>query len=103
MTDPARLQAMYAEYDSAKKSQVVAWVLWVFTGGIGGHRYYLGDIGYAIAMTLLGWMTFGLWWLVEAFFINRRIRQKNRALYHELALRYGIALQPQYQPYPMRR
>lgn len=97
MTEPARLQAMYAEYDSAKKSPVVAWILWIFTGGIGGHRYYLGDIGYAIAMTLLGWATFGIWWLIEAFFINRRIRAKNRALYNHLAQRYGVPLQ--HQPY----
>ena len=100
MTDPARLQAMYAEYESSKKSQVVAWILWIFTGGIGGHRYYLGDIGYAIAMTLLAWATFGIWWIIEAFFINRRIRQKNRTLYNQLAYRYGVPLQPQYQPYP---
>ena len=46
---------------------MVAWVLWIFLGGIGGHRYYLGDIGYGIAMTLFTWMTFGLWWLVDAF------------------------------------
>lgn len=67
MSEPARINAMSAEYESAKKSQVVTWVLWVFTGGIGGHRYYLGDIGYAVAMTLVNWMTFGIWGLVDAF------------------------------------
>lgn len=91
MSEQARLHAMNAEYESAKKSQTVAWVLWIFTGGIGGHRYYLGDIGYAIAMTLLGWLTFGIWWLIEAFFINRRIREKNRELYAQIAYRYGVS------------
>lgn len=91
MSEQARLHAMNAEYESAKKSPIVAWVLWIFTGGIGGHRYYLGDIGYAIAMTLLAWMTFGLWWLVDAFFINRRIRQRNREIYAEIAYRYGVS------------
>lgn len=90
MSEQARLHAMNAEYESAKKSQVVAWVLWIFTGGIGGHRYYLGDIGYAILMTLLGWATFGVWWLIEAFFINRRIRERNRQIYTEIAYRYGV-------------
>lgn len=91
MSEQARLYAMNAEYDSAKKSQIVAWVLWIFLGTIGGHRYYLGDIGYAIAMTLLGWATFGIWWLLDAFFINRRIRQRNREIYAEIAYRYGIS------------
>ncbi len=91
MSEQARLHAMNAEYDSAKKSQVVAWVLWIFLGAIGGHRYYLGDIGYAIAMTLLGWMTFGIWWLIEAFFINRRIRERNREIYAQIAYRYGVS------------
>ena len=43
---------------------------------IGGHRYYLGDVGMGVAMTLtLG--GFGVWTLVDAFFINRRIAVKN--------------------------
>lgn len=91
MSDQARLHAMNAEYDSAKKSQGVAWVLWIFTGAIGGHRYFLGDIGYAIAMTLLGWMTFGIWPIIDAFFINRRIRERNREIYAEIAYRYGVS------------
>lgn len=94
MSEQARLNAMNAEYESAKKSQGVAWVLWIFTGGLGGHRYYLGDIGYAIAMTLLAWATFGIWWIVDAFFINRRIRNKNREIYNQIAYRYNIILEP---------
>ena len=26
------------------------YVLWFLTGGVGGHRYYLGDIGYALGI-----------------------------------------------------
>lgn len=93
MTEQARLHAMNAEYESAKKSQVVTWVLWIFTGGIGGHRYYLGDFGYAILMTLLGWATLGIWPIIDAFFINRRLRERNREIYNELAFRYGTTVQ----------
>jgi len=92
MSEPARLNAMNAEYESAKKSPAVTWVLWVFTGGIGGHRYYLGDIGYAVAMTLVNWMTFGIWGLIDAFFINQRLRLKNRDIYNQTSYRYGINL-----------
>lgn len=66
-------------YDDLKKKPVIAWLLWLFTGGIGGHRYYLGDVGMGVAMTLtLG--GFGVWALVDAFFINRRIAVKNAAI-----------------------
>lgn len=66
-------------YDDLKKKPAVAWLLWLFTGAIGGHRYYLGDVGMGVAMTLtLG--GFGVWALVDAFFINRRIAVKNAAI-----------------------
>ena len=66
-------------YDDLKKKPVIAWLLWLFTGGIGGHRYYLGDVGMGVAMTLtLGGC--GVWALVDAFFINRRIAVKNAAI-----------------------
>src|SRR5699024_3800715 len=92
MSEPARINAMSAEYESAKKSQVVTWALWVFTGGIGRDRYYLGAIGYALAMTLVHWKTCGSWGLVDAFFINRRLQLKNRDIYNQTAYRYGINL-----------
>ena len=66
-------------YDDLKKKPVIAWLLWLFAGALGGHRYYLGDVGMGVAMTLtLG--GFGVWALVDAFFINRRIAVKNAAI-----------------------
>lgn len=71
------------ELEKRKKSPVVMWLLWLFTGGIGGHRYYLGDIGRAVAMTLtLGGL--GIWTLIDAFFISRRLEQKNAELEIEI-------------------
>jgi len=67
------------ELERRKKSPVVMWLLWFFTGGLGGHRYYLGDIGRGIAMTLtLGGL--GIWALIDAFFISKRLEQKNSEL-----------------------
>jgi TM2 domain-containing membrane protein YozV len=52
------------------------WILWWLTGLFGGHRYYLGDIGRGVAMTLtLG--GFFIWTIIDAFFISRRLEQKN--------------------------
>lgn len=67
------------------------WLLWLFTGLVGGHRYYLGNIGIGLMQTtafILGGLGVDesagvafLWWLVDAFLINRRrkaIVEKNR-------------------------
>lgn len=64
------------EYEKRKKSKLVAWLLWLFLGGIGGHRYYLGHIGRGILMTLtLGGL--GIWTLINAFFINKWVDRHN--------------------------
>ena len=58
-------------------SETVAWVLWALLGLLGGHRYYLGNIGMGLIQTFtVG--GFGIWWIADAFFINRRIRDINR-------------------------
>jgi hypothetical protein len=70
------------ELDDRCKSPLVTWLLWCFLGGIGGHRYYLGNIVRAIFMTLtLGGL--GFWALIDAFFIPGSLRM-NR---HEVSQR----------------
>lgn len=71
-------------YDDLKKKPAIAWLLWLFAGWIGGHRYYLGDVGMGVAMTLtLG--GFGVWALIDGLFIQRRIAEKNAAIRAQLA------------------
>lgn len=70
-----QLILVQSEVEKNKKSSAVLYLLWFFTGGIGGHRYYLGDVGIGIAMTLtLGGL--GLWALIDVFFIGGRLRTK---------------------------
>lgn len=83
------LSILSSEMDKRKKSKPVAFAFWFFTGGVGGHRYYLGDIGYAIGMTLtLGGL--GFWTLIDVFLISGRVDQladeSERALIAELGL-----------------
>lgn len=83
------LMILESEMDKHKKSKPVAFILWLFTGGLGGHRYYLGDIGYAIAMTLtLG--GFGFWALIDVFFISGRIDKKTEIKERELIVKLGV-------------
>jgi TM2 domain-containing membrane protein YozV len=80
---PHELSIFSIEYEKKKKSKLVAWLLWLFFGGIGGHRYYLGHIGKGIAMTLtLG--GFGIWALINAFFINKWVDRYNESIEREI-------------------
>ena len=74
-------------YDANKKSAGVSYLLCIFLGGFGAHRFYLGTTGAAIgqlALGLLGWVTLfitwiplGIWLIVDLFLIPNIVRQKN--------------------------
>jgi TM2 domain-containing membrane protein YozV len=97
-SDVARLM----QYDAARKSIVVAYLLWFFLGTFGVHRFYLGRIGSGVAMaviSVLSWITvvvaigfvglalIGIWWLVDALLIPGITERANQ----ELAYRLGAA------------
>jgi TM2 domain-containing membrane protein YozV len=46
----ARLQMTF---QAQKKSTGAAYLLWFFLGGLGGHRFYLGQTGTAITQLIL--------------------------------------------------
>lgn len=86
---PQELLILQSELDKKGKSKTPAWLLWLFTGGIGGHRYYMGDIGYAVAMTLtLGGL--GVWSLIDAFLINGAIDKKNEEVERDVMVKLGF-------------
>lgn len=95
-SDVARLM----QYDAAKKSPGIAYLLWFFLGSLGVHRFYLGQTGSGVAMLILcilSWATtfvvigffglgiLGIWWLVDAFLIPGIAARVNM----ELATRLG--------------
>jgi TM2 domain-containing membrane protein YozV len=97
-SDVARLM----QYDAAKKSAGIAYLLWFFLGGLGVHRFYLGQTGSGIAMAiifvlsvvtsaigigLVGLVVIGIWWFVDAFLIPGIATRVNQ----ELATRLGAA------------
>jgi len=47
------------------KSRLVATLLSFFLGGLGIDRFYLGNIGMGVAKLFLGWLTLGIWPLVD--------------------------------------
>lgn len=87
------------QYDAAKKSTGVAYVLWFFLGGLGVHRFYLDRSASGIVMAIisvLSWLTvfigigligltvIGVWWLVDAFLIPGIIVRANQELANRL-------------------
>ncbi|MFD6511204.1 TM2 domain-containing protein [Bacillus sp. NPDC060175] len=81
-----QLALVNSEFEKNKKSKGLAYLIWFFLGGLGGHRYYARDFGMAIAMTLtLGGL--GIWALIDVFFIGRRIGKKNEELERDIILK----------------
>ncbi|MBD9846440.1 TM2 domain-containing protein [Enterococcus faecalis] len=68
------------EIEKNCKNSTTAWLLWWFTGTLGGHRYYMGKTGTAITMTILtitiiGIIISGPWALIDVFFISKWLKQ----------------------------
>jgi TM2 domain-containing membrane protein YozV len=59
------------------KDPTIALLFSIFAGGLGADRFYIGDIGLGIGKLLVGWLTLGIWWLVDLFLIMKATRQKN--------------------------
>jgi len=93
-------QAMM-RYDANKKSVGVAYALWFFLGGLGGHRFYLKQTGTAAAMLIItlvsiplaflaiGFVGLGaiwIWVIVDAFLIPGITRSYNNQLINNLAM-----------------
>lgn len=75
------LMLVNSEVEKRKKSAAVAYLLCIFFGTVGGHRYYMKKIGSAVAMTLITVLTLGLgviitgiWNIVDLFLIGGWLR-----------------------------
>ena len=69
-----------SEVNKNAKNSTTTWLLWLFLGIVGGHRYYMGKTGSAIAMTILsitiiGMIITGPWQLIDLFFINKWLKE----------------------------
>lgn len=91
------------------KSPVIAYLLLIFLGGFGAHRFYLGKTGTAVTMLILwiiGWVTVvigvgllflavvGIWAFVDLFLIPGLIKEDQQALRQRLALEMGAYTMP---------
>ena len=69
---------VYELHRYPRKKNYVAWGLWGLFGLVGGHRYYLGQVGLAVLMTItLGGA--GIWWIIDAFSLKKMVAAFNDA------------------------
>jgi TM2 domain-containing membrane protein YozV len=79
------LLLLESEVKSQGKNMVVAYVLWYFLGFFGGHRFYMGKTGSAIAqliltITVIGFIATFIWWIVDAFKLHHWVKEHNSAI-----------------------
>lgn len=80
--DAKELLLLESEMKNRGKSMLVAYVLWYFLGMFGGHRFYLGRKGSAIAMliltiTVVGIIVTAVWSLVDVFLTYKMVKDQN--------------------------
>lgn len=81
-----------SELELKRKKPLIAYLLCIFLGGIGGHRYYMGKTPTAITMTVLPLISFGylalitgLWSFIDLFLIGSWIREADNHLGLDIA------------------
>lgn len=79
------LLLLESETKNRGKSMIIAYLLWYFLGIFGGHRFYMGRTGSAIAMLVLSITVIGLfatfvWWVVDAFLLHQWVKDQNQQL-----------------------
>lgn len=73
-------------FERNKKSEGPAYIFVFFLGGLGGHHYYMGNIGAGVFYTLFCWTFIPLVLSVfELFFISSYVYNYNEALAYKTA------------------
>lgn len=90
LTNEERL-LVNSEVEKRRKSAATAYILWVFFGFVGGHRFYFGKTGSGIAMALItiltlgiGMIVTGIWALVDVFLISGWLREDVEQIEYEV-------------------
>jgi len=79
MTDQQRAW-FYAEYQRASKDELVGVLLALFLGGLGIHKFYMGQTGAGILYLIFSWTGIpSLIGFIECFLMPGRVRDYNAA------------------------
>ena len=96
---PRNDTAALMQYDANKKSNIVAYLLLIFLGGLGLHRFYAGAtvsgllmlglfiVSWLLAFVAVGFVGFiilGIWWFIDLFLLHGIIAKSNSKLAESL-------------------
>lgn len=59
------------------KNPIIMLLISIFLGAFGIDRFILGDIGLGICKLIFGWLTFGIWPLIDIYFCYKKTLSKN--------------------------
>jgi len=85
MTDSQRMM-FQSEISKGRKNRTTALLLTLFLGGLGAHRFYMGQVGMGLLYAVFVW-TFipSIVAFIELFFIMKRVDRYNEQLSIEVA------------------
>src|SRR5689334_2894670 len=78
-----QLMMVRDEVDKKRKNKTVLFWIWLFLGGLGGHRFYMGNTGYAVAMFFFNWLTLGIWAIIDIFVAWKKVDEINDLIEEE--------------------
>lgn len=69
-------------FEANRKSVGITYLLWLFLGAFGVHRFYAGDtqggiIQLVLCLSIVGWIVLAPWLLVDLFLIPGVVRKRN--------------------------
>lgn len=91
LTDGQRLLFL-SEYNQRRKDRTVGLLLTLFLGGLGIHRFYLGQVGLGLLYLLFCWTFLPVFVsLVELFLIMGRVDRYNERMADDVVLRVKVS------------
>lgn len=71
-----------SNFFSGRRSVSIAYLLWLFGGMAGAHKFYLEKVGLGIIYFFTGGI-FGLGWLMDLFTLSRQVENFNSRRFYE--------------------
>ncbi len=59
------------------KSPMTTLLLSILVGSFGVDRFYLGEIGLGITKLFIGWITCGIWYIIDIFLCHKKAKKMN--------------------------
>ncbi|MFC1996757.1 TM2 domain-containing protein [Chloroflexota bacterium] len=79
------------QFNNVKKNPQVAVLLAVLLGGVGAHKFYMGDMVLGLVYILFSWTSIPMIvGVIEAFFISNKVHQYNARKATEIAYTLGL-------------